>query len=141
GEAGLGQSRNCGDDGEAQFQSAGRVLDHGCTRARPGLRSDVRLRSGEGGRGVLRGGQAVLRLRPGILPRRAREDEFSLQPRLRRSILAASAAAAAGIQRGLFTTLTMHPPALALMDYVAPAIAALIFVLVMSLVSEPARRT
>jgi hypothetical protein len=36
----------------------------------------------------------------------------------------------------------MHsPPPLALMDYVGPAVAAMIFVLIMSLVKEPTRRT
>jgi hypothetical protein len=35
----------------------------------------------------------------------------------------------------------MHPPPLLIMDFVGPAIAALVFVVIMSLVSEPARRT
>ena len=35
----------------------------------------------------------------------------------------------------------MHPPPLAVMDYVGPALGALLFVAVMSLVAEPARRT
>jgi hypothetical protein len=35
----------------------------------------------------------------------------------------------------------MHPPPLLVMDFVGPVIGALVFVLVMSLVSEPARRT
>jgi hypothetical protein len=35
----------------------------------------------------------------------------------------------------------MHPPPLLIMDFVGPAIGAVVFVLVMSLVSEPARRT
>ena len=35
----------------------------------------------------------------------------------------------------------MHPPPLLIMDFVGPAIGALVFVVVMSLVSEPARRT
>ena len=35
----------------------------------------------------------------------------------------------------------MHPPPLLIMDFVGPVIGALVFVLIMSLVSEPARRT
>ena len=35
----------------------------------------------------------------------------------------------------------MHPPPLAVMDYVGPALGALLFVGVMSLVAEPTRRT
>jgi Family of unknown function (DUF6010) len=35
----------------------------------------------------------------------------------------------------------MHPPPLLIMDFVGPAIGALVFVPIMSLVSEPARRT
>jgi Family of unknown function (DUF6010) len=35
----------------------------------------------------------------------------------------------------------MHPPPLLIVDFVAPAIAALAFIVIMSLVSEPARRT
>jgi uncharacterized protein DUF6010 len=35
----------------------------------------------------------------------------------------------------------MHPPPLLIVDFVAPAIGALAFIVVMSLVSEPARRT
>jgi hypothetical protein len=35
----------------------------------------------------------------------------------------------------------MHPTPLAVIDYVGPALAALVFVTVMSLVAEPARRT
>jgi len=35
----------------------------------------------------------------------------------------------------------MHPPPLLIMDSVGPVIVALVFVLIMSLVSEPARRT
>ena len=35
----------------------------------------------------------------------------------------------------------MHPPPLLIMDFVGPVIGALVFVVVMSLVSEPARRT
>ena len=35
----------------------------------------------------------------------------------------------------------MHPPPLLIMDVVGPAIGALVFVVIMSLVSEPARRT
>ena len=34
----------------------------------------------------------------------------------------------------------MHPPPLLIMDFVGPAIGALVFVVIMSLVSEPARR-
>jgi uncharacterized protein DUF6010 len=35
----------------------------------------------------------------------------------------------------------MHPAPLALMDYIGPALGALLFVAVMSLVAEPTRRT
>ena len=35
----------------------------------------------------------------------------------------------------------MHPPPLLIMDFVGPAIGAVVFVVIMSLVSEPARRT
>ena len=35
----------------------------------------------------------------------------------------------------------MHPPPLAVMDYVGPALGALLFVGMMSLVAEPTRRT
>ena len=35
----------------------------------------------------------------------------------------------------------MHPPPLAVMDYVGPALGALLFVAGMSLVAEPTRRT
>jgi len=35
----------------------------------------------------------------------------------------------------------MHPPPLLIMDFVGPVIGALVFVVIMSLVSEPARRT
>ena len=35
----------------------------------------------------------------------------------------------------------MHPAPLAAMDYVGPALGALVFVAVMSLVAEPTRRT
>jgi uncharacterized protein DUF6010 len=35
----------------------------------------------------------------------------------------------------------MHPPPLVIMDFVGPALGALVFVVIMSLVSEPARRT
>jgi uncharacterized protein DUF6010 len=35
----------------------------------------------------------------------------------------------------------MHPPPLLIMDFVGPVIGALVFVIIMSLVSEPARRT
>ena len=35
----------------------------------------------------------------------------------------------------------MHPAPLAVMDYVGPALGALVFVVVMSLVAEPTRRT
>jgi Family of unknown function (DUF6010) len=35
----------------------------------------------------------------------------------------------------------MHPPPLLMMDYVGPVLGAIVFVLIMSLVSEPARRT
>lgn len=35
----------------------------------------------------------------------------------------------------------MHPPPLLIMDFVGPALGAFVFVVIMSLVSEPARRT
>ena len=35
----------------------------------------------------------------------------------------------------------MHPPPLLIMDFVGPTLGALVFVVIMSLVSEPARRT
>jgi len=35
----------------------------------------------------------------------------------------------------------MHPPPLLIMDYIGPVIGALVFVLIMSMVTEPARRT
>jgi hypothetical protein len=35
----------------------------------------------------------------------------------------------------------MHAPPLLIMDYVGPVIGALVFVLIMSMVTEPARRT
>jgi len=35
----------------------------------------------------------------------------------------------------------MHPPPLLIMDFVGPAIGSLVFVVIMSLVSEPSRRT
>jgi 3-hydroxypropanoate dehydrogenase len=47
---------------------AGRVPDHGSPGARSRLRTDVRLRSREGGRGVLCRRQALFRLRSGVLP-------------------------------------------------------------------------
>jgi nitroreductase len=83
-------------------ESAGRVSDRGGTGARPRLWTDVRLRSSESRRRILRRRQAVLRLRAGILSRGTREVELPLQPRVRRSVGAASAAAAALVRRSVF---------------------------------------
>jgi len=46
------------------------------TSARPWLRADVRVRQRQGRRRVLRRREAVLRLRPGVLPRRAVKSNF-----------------------------------------------------------------
>ena len=61
----------------------------------------VALTQTEGRRRVLCSRQAVFRVRSGVLPRRAREDEFPLQPRVRRSRWVTSAPPAAGVRRGV----------------------------------------
>src|SRR5882672_1608671 len=58
GEAVREQSGDGGSHGEAQLEPAGRLPDHGGACARSRSRADVRLRSREGGRGVLRRGRS-----------------------------------------------------------------------------------
>ena len=70
-------------------------------RAGTRLRTDVGVRSRESGRRVLRRREAMLRLRSGILPRRAREDDLPVQSRIRRRVCAETAAAAPRVLRSL----------------------------------------
>ena len=77
--------------GAAQRFAAGRLPHHRCARDRARLRSDVRLRQRQSGRGILR--------------RHSRPVQLSVQSRLWRPVEAPSARTAAVVRRGLLDRL------------------------------------